>query len=89
MTEQHAKRPQLESISHHSTSSWNIIREYSNLCSPEEMVRILIRRQIEHFENARTDRSLSNEISMMDHSKILSKKEPEKLPYVQKGVRDS
>lgn len=57
MTEQHPKRPQMESISQNSTPSWNMIREYSNLCSPEEMVRILIRRQMEHSENSMADAS--------------------------------
>ncbi len=57
MTEQRPKKTKMETISQYSTPSWNIIREYSNLCSPEEMVRLLIRKRIEHSEHAITDTS--------------------------------
>lgn len=30
-----------------STTSWTVVREYKNLCSVEEILRIVIRRHIE------------------------------------------
>lgn len=77
MTEQHPNRQQIESISQNSTPSWKIIREYNNLCSPEEMVRILIRRQMEYSEKSMTDTPKiisSKGNAVTDTPKIISSK---------------
>lgn len=54
MKEQHSKESKKESAPQYSTPTWNIVREYGDLCSSEEMVRILIRKRMELSENAMT-----------------------------------